>query len=247
MRHAFSYFLAAVLAATVLSSCNLSTSSGGGSGDGGTSIGVKINKEESALLLGDTETLTAKITSYTNSESVYWEVEDSSIVSVGWSSGLVTARAVGTSNVIAYCYINGVRYTDSCKVTVSPIPPVEYTNMGYYKTGEITSTRKELWYHATVTPGKKYKVFLDDASDGSGKYTLDAKLYAYHPDKTTYYWLKSSSYLDNGYNNPGEISVPEGESELYIKVLPYFTSGTGTFAFALLEMVDSGTVIVTIE
>lgn len=223
--------------------CSVSTSSGGGSKP----VGVSIDKEELLMVVGDTATLTATVTPDNDSVDVYWDYDfdDYSIATVGFSSGLVTANGEGTMTITASAYINGKEYTDTCLVIVTERAPIEITEFGFYKTAELTSSLSEIWFHATVTPEKHYLIFMDDASEGSGAYTLDAYLYTYRADKSTTYY--NASYIDDAYDNPPEIVIPTGETDLYLRVRAEDYSSNGTFAVGISELADSGDIDVTIE
>lgn len=236
---------AILLVAIFFSSCELlfpSKSSGSES-----KTGIVLDQHELTLVAGQTATLKATITPKTTSSTIFWDEEDYSIVSVGLYTGLVTAKKMGTTTITATAYINEIKYTDTCTVTVTERAPTEYTNFGYYMNGEITAAVPELWYHATVVPGKKYQINMKDLSDHdtTDTYTLDAKLSAYRADKSTSYFTG----FYNAFTTAKTITIVAGETDLYLKVMPYYNYSDiiGTFAVGITELEDSGSVHVTIE
>lgn len=72
--------------------------------------------------------------------------------------------------------------------------------------GNIVDGNDQL-YSVNVISGSYYNFYIDDLSDGSGFYTSDVKIYAYHNNGSQYeYW----DYMNNDYmyNNGHAYSVP---------------------------------------
>lgn len=77
---------------------------------------VTLNKNQTTLTVGDTETLTA--VTYPASQSVAYTSSDSTKASVNSSTGVVTAVAAGSATITATITVSGTTYTDTCAVTV---------------------------------------------------------------------------------------------------------------------------------
>ena len=79
--------------------------------------GVSLDKTSLSMMVGDTQTLTATITpSNATDKSVTWSSSNSSVATVS-SSGLVTAKAAGTTSIVVKT-TNGGK-TASCFINVS--------------------------------------------------------------------------------------------------------------------------------
>ena len=134
--------------------------------------GVSLNKSEVSLKVGDTESLIATILpSDALYSSIYWHSDDSSVATVS-SSGLVTAKAVGTTRIQvsvvdiepigpdkhAYCTItvtaaqqtiNGYEYVEMgdglkwATMNVGASKPEEYGD--YFAWGETTTKSDYNW------------------------------------------------------------------------------------------------------
>ncbi|MFL0247324.1 cell wall-binding repeat-containing protein [Candidatus Clostridium stratigraminis] len=78
---------------------------------------VSLNKVTDTLIVGDTDTLTAKITpDNATNQAVTWKSSNASIATVD-NTGKVTAVGVGTTTITATSVDGG--YTASCKVTIT--------------------------------------------------------------------------------------------------------------------------------
>ncbi len=79
-------------------------------------FGVTLNKTETTLEAGKTETLTAAITPATAKQAVTWRSGDTTVATVS-SSGVVTAKKAGTAAITA-TYV-GSKSNATCMVTVT--------------------------------------------------------------------------------------------------------------------------------
>ena len=77
---------------------------------------IVLSTHEATVEVGDTFTLTA--TTEPADAVVTWASDDTTDASV--DDGVVTGNAEGVANITATIVVDGVTYTDSCKVTVIP-------------------------------------------------------------------------------------------------------------------------------
>jgi hypothetical protein len=96
-----------------------------------------------------------------------------------------------------------------------------------------------------VTGGQSYNLNWDDGLEGSGSYDLFIKASACQSDRVTTY-DKNMVY---GYSaaHTRVITVPLGQSQVYIFVKSYFNGDTGTFALKFAPKPPSGGLIVTVD
>ena len=85
--------------------------------------GVELNKTSTALIVGETDTLTASVNPDNSDHTVVWSSDNESVATV--SNGVVTAVAEGTATITATA-TNGTEDTSddkkaTCEVTVAPI------------------------------------------------------------------------------------------------------------------------------
>ena len=80
-----------------------------------TVIGVTLDKKAASVAVGGTVSLAAS--TVPSGETVTWKTSDSDVATV--SSGTVTAQGAGTAIITAEITVNSVKYTDTCKVTVT--------------------------------------------------------------------------------------------------------------------------------
>lgn len=87
------------------------------------------------------------------------------------------------------------------------------------------SNNETLWYYFNAQKGVSYDIYWDDSYDGSGKYTADILVSAYHQDKTSLIF----ELEDSAYNSPFKITATSDE-KIYLAIIPYDDNSTGTFA-----------------
>ena len=81
--------------------------------------GISLNKKAVTLEVDDNETLTVTVTpSDASNKKVNWKSSNTSVATVS-STGVVTAKAVGTANITATT-TDGTSLSATCKVTVEP-------------------------------------------------------------------------------------------------------------------------------
>ena len=88
-------------------------------------------------------------------------------------------------------------------------------------------------YRFYAVSGTKYYILGDDRDQGSGNYTLYVKVSAGLSEISMNYF----SYVDRGYNE-GKIVTPTSNGYVYIKVAPYNSSSSGTFAIAAVTGIN---------
>lgn len=96
------------------------------------------------------------------------------------------------------------------------------------------------WFKASLKPGK-YFLYMDNKSEGSGKYTAYCSASAYQSDRVSAYF--NDAYSMYSESTRKSITVPTGQSIVYIRV----SKGRGTFALKLVQAPDSGTVVIGVE
>jgi hypothetical protein len=102
-----------------------------------------------------------------------------------------------------------------------------------------------VWFEADVTGGQDYMLNWDAYTDGTGEYSLHTSVSVYQEDQTTTYFTNETE----GYSqaNAKVISVPQGQSKLYVQVSGYNSSYTGSFALKLSEKPVSGSLEITLD
>ncbi len=108
--------------------------------------------------------------------------------------------------------------TGTGTATGEPLTFDTWTPQNISTAGEVKT------YYFMATPGTAYAIAWDDSYQGSGTYACDVKVSAYRQNLTTPYF----SNIDSGYTLPQTITAQE--SIVYIKVMGYSSSSTGTFA-----------------
>ena len=109
--------------------------------------GVTLNKTSLALTIGETEMLTATVSPANAADkSVTWSSGNTSVATVS-SSGLVTAKAVGTTTITVTTADGGKKAT--CSVTVNPI---HVTGVTLNKTSLTLTVGRTETLTATVSP-----------------------------------------------------------------------------------------------
>ena len=109
--------------------------------------GVTLNKTSLTLTIGETETLTATVSPANAADkSVTWSSSNTSVATVS-SSGLITAKAVGTTTITVTTTDGGKKAT--CSVTVNPI---HVTGVTLNKTSLTLIVGETETLTATVSP-----------------------------------------------------------------------------------------------
>jgi len=111
--------------------------------------GITLNKTSAKMTIGDTLALTATVSpSNATNKNVTWSSSNSNIASVS-STGVVTAKAVGTTTITAKT-VDGNK-TATCTVTVKT-DEISVTNVTLNKTSAILSIGETETLIATITP-----------------------------------------------------------------------------------------------
>lgn len=115
---------------------------------------------------------------------------------------------------------------DSLKPTspINMVTAATSTTDGWVQ-GNIGFAGQEVWYTLTNTSATRYYIWWDDVSrEGNPANNLDISVYAYQQDD--YHPIINGA--DSGFNSSQSIDVP-ANGMVYIKVVAYYSSGTGNF------------------
>ena len=111
--------------------------------------GVSLNKSSLSMTVGDTETLTATVTpTNATDKSVYWSSSNTSVAAVS-TSGVVTAKAAGTTTIMVTTNDGGKKAT--CSVTVQA-KEIAVTGVSLDKTSLSMTEGEAYTLTATVSP-----------------------------------------------------------------------------------------------
>jgi hypothetical protein len=91
--------------------------------------------------------------------------------------------------------------------------------------GNITSGVGEIVYTFKVTIGRSYNIWWNDAYNGDWTKTLSIDVSAYYSDGTPI----SLPYYSDGWTSP-KTFVSTSNDNVYLRVAPSYSGGTGTFA-----------------
>lgn len=98
--------------------------------------------------------------------------------------------------------------------------------------GNLTGSGTAIYYSVSVSPGQTYGISWDDDYSGSGTYTGDIQVTAYHVDAATEYFTER----DSSYFSPSYVTVPSGETTLYLLVESFNNSDSfGDFAIQVTQ------------
>jgi hypothetical protein len=108
---------------------------------------------------------------------------------------------------------------------ISTAIPITY--FGSYQSDQLTVSTQTENFIFLATAGHTYTINWDDSYVGSGTYSLDIYVAAYHQDMTTPYFTQT----DSGYSsiNPKTIT-PTVNEIVVLQVTPFSSASTGTFA-----------------
>jgi len=109
-------------------------------------------------------------------------------------------------------------------IRLQPTPPPVALTAGVWNDDSLTYTGQIKWYSFNVTAGVSYRVWSNNAYEGSGK-TGYINVYVYRADKTTLY----GSGFNSAYTTPRTFTAAATET-VYLKVQGASSSYTGTFA-----------------
>jgi len=96
---------------------------------------------------------------------------------------------------------------------------------GTWANGSITST-SAVWYSFNVTSGTTYYIWWNDGFNGNGTKTLDVKVSAYYSNGISIF-----TGVDSAWSSPYSFTA-SSSGRVSIKVEPYNSDSTGTFAIA---------------
>jgi hypothetical protein len=110
--------------------------------------------------------------------------------------------------------------------------------------GEFAAKQNLVWYEATVESGKTYKLYVDQAVGGSGTYNSYAGVTTYKANRSTILTNENWSC----YANPVLVTIPAGETKLFILVnYQWFYGNINDFAVKLVKAPTSGSLTITVE
>ena len=137
--------------------------------------GVSLNKTSTTLVLGGTETLTATVLpSNAANKSVTWSSSSTAVATVS-TTGLVTARALGSA-VITVTTDDG-EYKATCNISVGAVP-VSGVNMSKSTTSIIVGGTEQL--NATVLPSEAGNKAVNWSSNNTPVATVSNGLVTTH-------------------------------------------------------------------
>jgi hypothetical protein len=131
-----------------------------------------------------------------------------------YNSAVNTRYYLGVANTYSSGTVNFTVNVSPTTITSLPLGPS-------WTAGSLNSYYDQKWYSFDALAGNAYTIGWDDSYQGSGTYTSDVYVSAYHADFTTSYF----SGYDSGYSSPQQISVTASE-KVYIKVYNYYSYGT---------------------
>jgi hypothetical protein len=118
------------------------------------------------------------------------------------------------------------------KVSASSVPTfAALLADGTWTSGTMSTGSTALWYEATVVGGQSYTLYWDAAYEGSGSYNLPIWVSMYQSDRSTAFFTNG----EYGYATGVTVTVPAGQTTIYIKVAPHYYTATGTFALKLVQ------------
>ena len=157
----------------------------------------------------------------------------SGLIRSGYTFGSWNTNASGTGTT----YNAGSSYTPTGNVTLyakwnsggptgTEANPISLT-ASTWANGSITSTTSgnAVWYSFNITNGTTYYVWWNDTDVSQGK-TLDVKVSAYYSSGTSIF-----INADSGWSSPRSFTA-NTNGIVKIKVEPYYSGSTGTFAIA---------------
>ncbi len=194
------------------------------------------------LDINDTQLLNVTVTTDgTTADTFDATSSDVNIVTVSISGSVMTLSAVseGTASIDIS---GGSGQSTAVAVTVNAATVANDDNItslvlgGDYIIGEYIDTF--IWYEFDAILGKTYSLLTYDgfSQPASGVATLDIKSSAYRADLTTEYFIDADNDVD-----VSETIVPTSSEKVYIKIFPYSSGESGTFAIRVYESMNEGT------
>ena len=161
--------------------------------------GISLNKSNVTIRVNDTTTITATVTpSNASDKSVTWTTSDSTVGTVS-SSGVVTAKKVGTTTITATC----AGFSKTCVVTVEPTPPTVSSSPKItiiYGGNTLIGVGDNLPTKSGVTVSVTYGSWSDGtpySSAGEVTLTMDPDMWGQEATEGTY-TISGSSTLTAG-------------------------------------------------
>jgi len=152
--------------------------------------------------------------------------------SVGTSSSYIFNKSGGVYQlVIVVTNGSGESRSGCCRITVigtydgSEINPFPLTINKWFN-GNITSTTNNVWYSFFVTLGTTYRIWWNELYNGDSTKSLDVKVSATYNDGTSIF-----TDIDAGWTTAQSFTAIQ-TGIVKIKVVPYSSGNTGTFAVA---------------
>jgi fibronectin type 3 domain-containing protein len=151
--------------------------------------------------------------------------ESTSFIHTGLSANttyyykVLAYNSYGASEQSSYAYATTSSSTPAAPSTGSSL------TQGYWTNGTISSSSSTQYYYFYATSGSSYTVKWNDSYEGDNTKTCDVKVSAY--------WYSNNTSIfsneDHGYTN-GKTFTASRTGYVMLKVEPYFSSDTGSFA-----------------
>ncbi|HPH03038.1 MAG TPA: hypothetical protein PK297_08780, partial [Spirochaetota bacterium] len=135
-------------------------------------------------------------------------------------SSAISSALASSSLAISSSAVSSASSAASSAFSATPL-----TVNAAWTAANMTSGVGEQWFSFEGSAGTSYKIYWDDSYQGSGTKTLDVKVSCYRADRSTGYFTS----VDTAYTTPQTVT-PSTSETIYIKVVPYTTGNTGTYA-----------------
>jgi hypothetical protein len=159
-----------------------------------------------------------------------------------WNGRPASAFVLSPSKTYYLRIRNSNSFASSFPITITATSAPSFIDLPVadsWTEGNLATQSSILWYKAAVTAGETYMLFMDNGSEGSGSYKSYCYASAYQSDRVTAYFNNQNRL----YTNYQLITVPTGQTELYVRV---YENG-GTFALKLVKAPDSGSLVITAQ
>jgi uncharacterized repeat protein (TIGR02543 family) len=162
-----------------------------------------------------------------------WSIDSSNVLFSAQDSGYSTPRQVSSVSATAiYLKVEGA--SDGTYSVKYELPAIPDLTDGVWQDGNMTVSGSE-YYRFPITAGTSYTVWWNGSYQGSGAKTLDIKVSAYYESSGTFIF----SSVNSGYTTP-EIFTAESSGNVIVRVEPYSSGSTGTYAVMYREVRSLG-------
>ena len=140
-------------------------------------------------------------------------------------SSAISSALASSSLAISSSAVSSASSAASSAFSATPL-----TVNAAWTAANMTSGVGEQWFSFEGSAGTSYKIYWDDSYQGSGTKTLDVKVSCYRADRSTGYFTS----VDTAYTTPQTVT-PSTSETIYIKVVPYTSGNTGTYAVKVTD------------